>query len=206
MNGSRYYLLLLAALIMAVSGCSTIDYLKVHPEIKRINQPQRVVILPFSNVMGLEVANETANAVFTGKFQQLGYAAQLIEPATAIAALADPELARAVTQLRMQFSQTSTVDKAALGQIMASYDVDAVIWGDITQWGTTSSGLTRAAQVGMSVKMVAETGEILWSAMHTTENEQGALGRMVGAVAGFDIHRTALEVTCDTILKSYPFK
>jgi hypothetical protein len=51
--------------------------------------------------MGLEVANETANSVFTSAFTKKGYAEKVIDPEASLSTLnTKPEVAEAVSQLR----------------------------------------------------------------------------------------------------------
>ncbi len=194
-----------AILVLTFLGCAIKPhYLKIHPNITAITPPKSVVILPFANIMGFAAANETANSIFTSGFTKKGYCEKVIEPSSALATLAKPEIAEAVTKLRSQFVSTSVINKEAVKSIGNAYEVDAIIWGDLTKWVQDSIGDKQRTQVGISIKMVeVKSGELLWTVMHTHSKESG---KGLLGFGGPPSYESVCRKLVDILLENYPFQ
>ena len=173
--------LVAAGLALALVGCVALQFSEVSPRFSEFH-PKSVAILPYTNTMGLENANEATNNYMATSLQKSKLFERIVDPGQVRGAMgSNDELLNAITNFRTKWVATGMSDKNLAGFICKTLNADSIVFGEITQWGEQSSGLQKFYRAGMTLRWVDQSGEILWKAAHTIEEKGGMFG---GGVQG----------------------
>ncbi len=144
---------------------------KIDPYFEK-NKPRSIAVLPFVNSSASQQGSETVRRGFYNHFSSLPYMDMKIytvDDRLAKAGITDPKaIAKATPQ--------------ELGKIL---DVDAVIYGDISNFDKLFAAVYSQVSVGAELKMYeTKTGHFLWSGKHVARIHEGGLSvSPVGMIA-----------------------
>ncbi len=144
---------------------------KVDPYFEK-NKPRSVAVLPFVNNSANQQGSEAVRRGFFNHFSSLPYKEMktyTIDDRLARAGLTDPKVIAGKTPQE-------------LGRIL---DVDAVVYGDITNFDKLFLAVYSQVSVGAELKMFeTKTGHFLWSGKHVARIHEGGISSTpVGIVA-----------------------
>ena len=187
-------------LILALAGCAGLQFSEVSPRIGDMH-PKSVAILPFTNSMGLENANDETNSQLLTSLQKSGRFERLVDPGQVKAQMASNDaLLTSITNYRSKWVATGMSDKSLMTSICKSLNCDSVAFGEITQWGEQSSGLQKTYRAGLALRWVDQSGEILWKVAHNREDSAGILAGAVG-LAGV---KNTMKSVVAQVVKAWP--
>lgn len=168
--------LVAAGLAVALAGCVALQFSEVSPRFSELH-PKSVAILPYTNTMGLENANEATNNAMAKSILTAKLFERIVDPGQVRGAMgSNEELLNAITNFRTKWVATGMSDKNQAALICKTLNADSIVFGEITQWGEQSSGLQKFYRAGMTLRWVDQSGEILWKAAHTIEEKGGLFG------------------------------
>ena len=158
-----------AGLALALVGCVAIQYSEVSPRFSEFH-PKSIAILPYTNSMGMENANESTNNSMAKQVLESKMFERIVDPGQVRGAMgSNDELLNAITNFRTKWIATGMSDKNAVGYICKTLNADSIVFGEITQWGYSMIGGKRVFRAGMTLRWVDTSGEILWKGAHTME-------------------------------------
>ncbi len=156
--------LILAAISFSFWGCAAVG-IDPTPEAvveKGAELPVRVAVLPFVNKTADPEAGTVVRKMFYNFFSSLNY--RDVEPG-----LVDDDLRK--RGLYDSILAGEPADTAKLGQFLG---VDAVIFGEVTEFGKTYAVIYAETEAAMKAKMVScKTGKTIWELEHTATIGQG---------------------------------
>lgn len=170
------------ALVLIMAGCATLQFSEVSMKFNDLN-PRSVAILPFTNLMGLENANEHTNNYMATSVMKANLFDRIVEPGQVRAAMgSNDELLNAITNFRTKWVATGMSDKNLAAFICKTLNANSIVFGEITQWGEQSMGFSKFFRAGLTLRWVDQSGEMLWKAAHTIEQKGGLLGSVQGTM------------------------
>lgn len=192
----------IAVAAFLTAGCAAIDFSETSGNLDAFN-PKSVAILPFTNSIGIEAANETCNSLLAQQIVKRGFFARVAEPGQVKAAMmSNDALLNAITAYRSKWVATGMSDGAQAAAICRALGVESIMFGEISNWGKQSAGLDKYYRVGINLRWVEATkGEILWKASHTVEQKVSFLGGMVS-----DGQKDVAGTVVNMIMNVYPKK
>ena len=194
--------ILAAVAVVALSGCAMLQYSEVSPRFGELN-PRTIAILPFVNSLGMENANEATNNQMASSLLNAKLFDRVVDPGQVKAQMAsNDELLDAITKFRSKWVATGMSDKNLAAAICKTLNADSVVFGEITQWGEASVGLNKMYRAGLALRWLDKSGEILWKAAHTTEEQGGLLSSAVG-LSGI---QNTMNSTVNRIVAAWPKK
>lgn len=165
-----------AGLAVALAGCVALQFSEQSLRFAEFS-PKSVAMLPYTNTMGLENANEATNNEFAKRLLNSKLFERIVDPGQVRAAMgSNDELLNAITNFRTKWVATGMSDKPLAASICQTLNADSIVFGEITQWGEQSAGLSKFFRAGMTLRWVDKSGEILWKAAHTIEEKGGMFG------------------------------
>ena len=157
--------------ILAMTGCASINYNEIAPNAGAF-KPKVAVVLP-SIKMPEGVEQQVDNvvkaiydaAVATKRFDRV------MDPMDArFQMFNNRELQDAVMSYTAKLRSLGVSDKESCRKIGEIYHVDTIIVGDVGKWGHVKYASEKAGEVGLAIKMVdAATGSVYWKASHTAK-------------------------------------
>lgn len=196
---------LAAGAALALQGCAPqIDYSEVSGNFAAYS-PKSVAILPFTNSMGMEAANEAVNSIWTNQLTKSKKFERIAEPGQVKQSMMSNEaLINLITSFRMKWVATGMADGKAAAEICKILNVDSIIFGEITQWASAQVGSDKVARCGLAFRWVESSkGEVLWKGTHIGQFKGDML---FSAIAGRDPLKKAAENVSMQIIAAWPGK
>lgn len=177
-----------AAAAVILAGCAGLQFSEVSQRFSEFH-PTSVAILPFTNTMGMENANEATNNSMLSAINKAKLFDHVVDPGQVKQAMGtSDELVTAVTNLHSKWAATGLPDKNLSAMICKTLNCDSIMFGEITQWGKQTSGLQTFCRAGVAIRWVDKSGEVLWKAAHSVENQgmfasiEGSMSQVINAI------------------------
>ncbi len=191
----------LAFLAGLVSGCApTLNYSEINQNIANFH-PKSAVILPFVNSVGMDSANDYTGLTLVNTLNTAGLFQKIIGPEQVKAMMVQyPSVIEAITRFRTTWLATGTIDPKLVGWIGKAFNVDTVVFGEVSTWTKLTGNSHYFYQAGVAMRWVdASSGQALWKMSHVGMT-------MSGFICIFDcssIEKT-MDQTMDLVVKSWP--
>jgi parallel beta-helix repeat protein len=167
---------------------------KIDPYLER-HKPQTVAVLPFTNLAKSQQGSEEVRKAFFNHFSSLPYKGMkpyIVDNNLRKAGLTDPEA-------------INKISPKELGKILG---VDAVIYGNISDFDKLFAVVYSSVSVGAEIKMYdTRTGNFLWSGQHVARiQEAGISTNPIGIIAtviatAMNIRDIQLLRACDDLFR-----
>ncbi len=167
----RKILLALLGLALMIGGCApAIQFSEVSPKIDQFH-PKTVVILPFINTVGMEVANTATNTKMLQCLTDCKLFDRVIPPdAVKQMMLSTPSVIDVVTRYRTVWTATGTADPKISVWLGKAFGADSIVFGEVTGWSESANMSHHIYDAGLALRWVdATTGEVLWKASEGLE-------------------------------------
>jgi hypothetical protein len=164
-------LLALFGFILWLGGCAPgIQFSEVSPKIDQYH-PKSVVILPFTNTVGMEVANDQTNEKMVKALTDSNMFDRVIPPdAVKALMLRDNRVIDVITRYRSVWAATGTADPKISAWIGKAFGADSIVFGEVTAWSETANISNHIYDAGLALRWVdAGSGEVLWKASEGLE-------------------------------------
>jgi hypothetical protein len=168
-------LLLVTVCALWLGGCAPkIQFSEVSPRIAEFN-PRTVVLLPFTNSIGMESANDATNNKMIGAISQAGMFDRIIEPSQVkVLMVSNPGVIDVITRFRTTWIATGICDPTISAWIGKAFNADSVAFGEVTAWSEQNDGRYFYYNAGMAFRWVdARTGVVLWKASEVFQKLAG---------------------------------
>jgi hypothetical protein len=194
-------LLVLVCLLGLTAGCApTLQYSEVSPKYSQFVE-KSVVIMPFTNSIGMEAPNDMTNSRFVSALTKTGKFEKIVDPAQVKAYMFQNASALdVITKFRTKWVATGYSDAAATAWIGKAFNADSIIFGEISQWAETTYGSKKIYRAGLNFRWVdAKTGEMLWKGSQTNENSNSVVCLM-----GCSNVEKTMQNVIDVIISAWP--
>jgi hypothetical protein len=168
-------LLLVAACALWLGGCSPkIQFSEVSPRIAEFH-PKTVVLLPFTNTIGMESANDATNNKMVAAISSAGLFERIVEPSQVKVMMAsNMNMIDVITRFRTTWVATGTCDPKIAAWIGKAFNADSIAFGEVTAWSEQNDMRYFYYNAGMAFRWVdAPSGVILWKASEVFQKLAG---------------------------------
>ncbi len=162
-------LLMLAVCAFLVEGCTPkVDFSEVSPKIADFH-PKSVVVLPFTNSIGMESANQATNAKVVGDLQKSGRFDSIVEPAKVKQMMvSNPKVLDVLTRYRTTWTAAGICDPKVSAWLGQAFHADSIVFGEVTSWSEETTYNHHIYTSGAALRWVdAASGEVFWKASET---------------------------------------
>lgn len=168
---SKKLLALLGLAVLGLGGCMpAIQFSEVSPKIDQYH-PKSVVVLPFTNSIGMESANDQTNAKVVKALSDTGYFDRVVTPADVKNFFMQNQSAiEVVTKYRTVWTATGMSDPKLSAWIGKAFHVDSIVFGEVTTWAEEATPSHHIYDAGLALRWAdAPSGEALWKCSEALE-------------------------------------
>ena len=140
------------------------------------------------------------------ELSKAGHFDSVVDPGQVKAQMAqNDKLVQAIVDFRTKWVATGISDKNAVAYIVKTFNVESIIFGEVSQWGTQSFRLKKFTRAGLTMRWVdSGSGEMLWKASHTIQEEQSLM--FLAVMGGGDPALGTMKEVIGMIVAAWPKK
>ena len=156
---------------LLAAGCThPMQFSEISPKISQYH-PKSVVILPFTNTIGFDLANDSANMKLFQGLSKAGAFDRIADAGQVKAFMFQhPGAIDVITKFHNTWVATGMFDPRYSAWIGKAFNADTIIFGEVTAWNETETPRNHIYNAGLAMRWVeAASGDVLWKA---AESEQ----------------------------------
>jgi hypothetical protein len=158
-------------LTLMLTGCMPqIQFSEVNPNISQFH-PKSVVILPFTNSVGMEAANRETDEKMVKCLTDSQLFDRIVTPAEVKAYMVQNQaVIDLITRFRTVWTATGTMDPKVTAWLGKAFHADSIVFGEVTAWSESANAAHHFYDAGLALRWVdAPSGEPLWKASESLE-------------------------------------
>jgi hypothetical protein len=156
-------LFMLVSCALFVGGCTpALQFSEISPKIAEFH-PKSVAIMPFTNSIGMESANNLTNQKLIDAINKDQLFSQIVDPSQVRAKMMSSQsLVDVVTRYRTTWVATGMCDPKLSAWLCKALGADSLVFGEVTAWSEDTTPYHHFYNAGIALRWVDASGEILW--------------------------------------------